>query len=83
MFCDYLIGKPFNRSKTAIQLTGFQATKFTSTEGTCNLLILFQMSWKNLTVANALSRATVSSLAPEDTQFNSPVDAYVVGTASY
>ena len=35
------------------------------------------MPGKNLTVADTLSRAPVSSPTPEDTQFNSAIDAYV------
>ena len=86
-FCDYLIGKPFHiltDHKPLVSLLGskpldslplrvqrfrMRLMRFTYT--------ISHLPGKNLTVADTLSRAPVSSPTPEDTQFNSAIDAYV------
>ena len=86
-FCDYLIGKPFHiltDHKPLVSLLGskpldslplrvqrfqMRLMRFTYT--------ISHVPGKNLTVADTLSRAPVSSPTPEDTQFNSAIDAYV------
>ena len=86
-FSDYLIGKPFHiftDHKPLVSLLGsklldslpprvqrfrMRLMRFT--------YIISHVPGKNLTVADTLSRAPVTSPTSEDTQFSSSVEAYV------
>ena len=86
-FSDYLIGKPFHiltDHKPLVSLLGSKPLDSLPLRVQRFRMRLMQFTYtishvpgKNLTVADTLSRAPVSSPTPEDTQFNSAIDAYV------
>ena len=84
-FSDYLIGKPFHiftDHKPLVSLLGSKPLDSLPTRIQRFRMRLMRFTYtishvpgKNLTVADTLSRAPVTSPTSEDTQFNSVVDA--------